>query len=102
MSAPDRRQLVGLVPATNAPALPRGAQIVADPHRATPNPILGELTSTCFSPTLGHPIGLALLAGGRARHGEVLHAVSPVADQSVRVRVTAPAFFDPSGELLRG
>jgi sarcosine oxidase subunit alpha len=98
----NRKQLVGLVPVDGVTEIPRGAQIVADPNHALPNPMLGEVTSNCYSPNLGHPIGLGILANGRERDGEVLHAVSPVTNQSVQVRITSPVFFDPQGERLHG
>jgi sarcosine oxidase subunit alpha len=82
--------------------VPRGAQIVADPHRASPNPILGEVTSTCRSPNLDKPIALGLLRRGRARHGERLFAASPLQNQVVEVEVAGPVFFDSDGERLRG
>ena len=46
-------------------------------------------------------IALALLANGRARHGEQLWVVSPLAGAKVRVEVGAPCFIDPDGERLR-
>ena len=101
MTAPDRWQLVGLTGLDGA-KIPRGAKIVADPDHALPNPMLGHVTSWCFSPNLDAWIALALVAGGRARHGEVLWAVSPLADARVRVCVGPPCCIDPDGERLRG
>ncbi|MCC7325539.1 MAG: FAD-dependent oxidoreductase [Burkholderiales bacterium] len=46
-------------------------------------------------------IALALLERGRARHGEELWAVSPLAGARVRVRIGPPCFIDPEGERLR-
>jgi sarcosine oxidase subunit alpha len=100
LTAPDRWQLVGLT-ALDGAAMPRAAKIVAEPDRAAPNPMLGHVTSWCFSPNLGAWIALALVAGGRARHGEILWAVSPLADARARVRVGPPCFIDPDGERLR-
>ena len=99
--ASDRWQLVGLT-ALHRAVMPRGAKIVADPDHALPNPMLGHVTSSCWSPNLESWIALALVANGRARAGETLWAVSPLADTRVRVRVGAPAFIDPEGERLRG
>jgi len=99
--APDRWQLVGLSTLDGA-IMPRGAKIVADPDHPAPNPMLGHVTSWCWSPSLESWIALALLADGRARHGETLWAVSPLADAKVRVRVGSPVFIDPEGERLRG
>ena len=100
LNAPDRWQLVGLT-AQGGATIPRGAKLVADPDHALPNPMQGHVTSWCFSPHLDAWIALALLAGGRARHGEALWAVSPLADAKVRVTVGPPAFIDPNGERLR-
>jgi sarcosine oxidase subunit alpha len=99
--AADRWQLVGLT-ALDGAAIPRGGKLVADPDRAAPNPMQGHVTSWCDSPHVGAWIGLALLAGGRARHGETLWAVSPLAGQRVRVKVGPPCFIDPDGTRLRG
>jgi sarcosine oxidase subunit alpha len=82
--------------------MPRAAKIVADPDHALPNPILGHVTSWCRSPNLQAWIALALLADGRARHGQTLWAVSPLADVRVQVQVGPSCFFDPKGERLRG
>ena len=100
LTDPNRWQLVGLT-ALDGGAMPRAAKIVADPDHATPNPMLGHVTSWCFSPNLEAWIALALVARGRERHGETLWAVSPLADAQVRVRVGPPCFIDPQGERLR-
>ena len=97
----DRWQLVGLT-AQDGATMPRAAKIVADPGQALPNPMLGHVTSWCWSPNLSAWIALALVADGRARHGESLWAVSPLADAKVRVSVGPPCFIDPDGERLRG
>jgi sarcosine oxidase subunit alpha len=64
--------------------------------------MLGHVTSWCRSPGVDAWIALALLANGRARHGERLWAVSPLAQARVRVQVGPPCFLDPKGERLRG
>jgi sarcosine oxidase subunit alpha len=104
MTAADRWQLVGLTAldgAASAAKVPRAAKIVADPDHAPPNPMQGHVTSWCWSPNLDAWIALALLANGRARHGETLWAVSPLASAKVRVKVGPPCFIDPDGEKLR-
>jgi len=99
--ATDRWQLVGLT-ALDRAVMPRGAKIVADPDHPLPNPMQGHVTSWCWSPNLETWIALALVANGRARHGETLWAVSPLADAKARVRIGSPTFIDPEGERLRG
>ncbi|MDB5865723.1 MAG: sarcosine oxidase subunit alpha [Betaproteobacteria bacterium] len=101
LRAEDRKQLVGLVPVDGRSAIPKGAQLVVDPQRAAPNPIIGHVTSTCYSPTLIRPIALALLQRGRARHGEKLYATSPLSNTVVHVEVVPHVFYDPKGERLR-
>ncbi len=100
LTAPDRWQLVGLTTLDGAP-MPRAAKIVADPDRAAPNPMLGHVTSWCFSPNLDAWIALALVANGRSRQGETLWAVSPLVGARVRVKVGPPCFIDPEGKRLR-
>jgi sarcosine oxidase subunit alpha len=101
LTAAGRWQLVGLTAQDGAP-MPRAAKIVADPDRAPPNPMQGHVTSWCWSPNAEAWIALALVANGRARHGEVLWAVSPLANASVRVKVGPPCFIDSDGERARG
>ena len=99
--APDRWQLVGLTSADPATPIPRGAKLVEDPDRPPPNPMLGHVTSWCWSPNLETWIALALLRGGRARHGETLWAVSPLAGARAQVKVGPPVLVDPEGARLR-
>ena len=88
-----RKQLVGLL--TRGAVLDEGAQIVAEPgsRRA-----LGHVTSSYGSATVGHPIALALLEGGRDRIGDTLTV--PQAGGAITVEVTAPLFLDPEGARL--
>jgi sarcosine oxidase subunit alpha len=99
--APNRWQLVGLTAEDRSTPIPRGAKLVADPSHPLPNPMEGHVTSWCWSPNLDAWIALALLANGRARHGQTLWAVSPLANARVRVRVGSACFIDPEGERLR-
>lgn len=96
LNAPDRWQLVGVVPEDGRTTLPQGAKIVAD--RA--DRYVGELTSTTWSPMLAMPIALGLVAGGRARYGERMIAAAPLMGQSVPVVLRSPVFFDPEGARL--
>ena len=68
---PDRKQLVGLLPVDPDAWLPEGAQMVAPASvgMAPPVPMLGHVTSSYRSPTLGRTFALAMVAGGRALIG---------------------------------
>ncbi|MBC7780400.1 MAG: sarcosine oxidase subunit alpha, partial [Proteobacteria bacterium] len=101
LSARDRRQLVGLVPVNPKDAIARGAMLVVSPRQAPPCPMAGFVASTCYSPTVGSAIALALVERGRARLGERLWAVAPLVESSVEVKIVEPVFIDPAGERLR-
>jgi sarcosine oxidase subunit alpha len=53
--------------------------------------MIGHVTSSYWSATLGHPIALALLRDGRARIGDVLY-VPNLDGRNHAVRVTPPSF----------
>jgi sarcosine oxidase subunit alpha len=62
--------------------------------------MIGHVTSSYWSENLGHSIALALVRGGRARHG---HDVWLALDSGpVKARVCEATFFDPSGERMNG
>jgi len=99
----DRLQLVGLRPADGHSAIPVAAQLCAHAWQAGSVQLSqGRLTAAIDSPTLGQPLALALLQNGHRRIDETLWAVSPLAQQSTEVVVTAPCFVDPDGSRLHG
>jgi len=97
---PDRKQLVGLLPVDPAEVLPEGAQLVEDPGRAAPVPMLGHVTSSYRSAALGRSFALALVKGGRARMGETVHA--PLGDRVLAARIAPSALFDPENARRDG
>ena len=56
----------------------------------------------CYSPTLGSMLGLAFLADGPDRHGEIVKMVDHLRGVTTLCEVTDPVFFDPEGERVRG
>ncbi len=99
---PDRRQLVGLLPADGTTRLVEGGQVVAMAELpAPPVPMLGHVTSSYDSAALGRPFALALVAGGRARIGDRLF-VTDQAFQTVPVQVVDPVLVDPEGARRDG
>ena len=48
---------------------------------------------------IGRSFALALVAGGRARHGEPVWATLP--DRTVAARICPPVFYDPDGQAAR-
>ncbi len=101
LSEPDALRLVGLRPADRSSALPAGAHLMAAEGPIDAEHDQGYVTSACHSPTLGHPIALAFLRNGAARHGETLRVVSPLTGVETRATVASPHFVDPEGERQR-
>ena len=97
---PDRQQWVGLLSKDGSTVLPEGAQLVEAPGASLPAPLLGHVTSSYRSACLGHPIALGLVSGGRARHGETIHAALRDG-RFVEMKITSPVFYDPGGERQR-
>ena len=90
-------QLVGLLPLDRSSRLPVGAHVA--PH-APPAPIDGFITSSAYSPALGHPVAMAMLKRGHQRLGERITLYHM--GQVIEAEVVQLPFFDPQGERLHG
>ena len=102
---PLRPALVGLVPVDGKSAIRAGAHLVADEQTARAGGVVpkqGFVSSATPSEFLGHAIALAFVERGTERHGEELIAASPLSNEYTRVRIVAPAFFDPDGSRMKG
>ena len=97
---PDRKQLVGLLPEDASEVLQEGAQIVEAPGGTPPVPMLGHVTSSYWSPVMERGFALALVKGGRARHGDRVWASATTGES--RVRIVDPVFYDREGARLDG
>jgi sarcosine oxidase subunit alpha len=95
LSAPDRRQLVGLESLEGN--IPEGAMLVERDGEE----VQGHVSAAAFRVIKGGSIALGQLLGGFLRHGEELIATSPTRGQRARVRVVVPHFYDPGGERYR-
>jgi sarcosine oxidase subunit alpha len=96
----DRKQLVGLLSSDDSTVLPEGTQLIDEPGAPIPVPMCGHVTSSYSSACLGHPIALALVAGGRARKDETIYAALPDRPP-LPVKIVSPVFHDPKGERQR-
>lgn len=93
----DRKQLVGLKPLDPNKVLPEGAQLVFDPKQSIPMTMVGHVTSSYMSASLGHAFALAVVKGGLKRMGERVFA--PLADGSViEAEICSSVFYDPKGD----
>ncbi len=95
----DRKQLVGILTENPKEVLPEGTQLVDKPGRA-PVPMIGHVSSSYMSPTLGRSIALALVRRGRARMGETVHAAPD--GRFLPCKITEPVFYDPEGAKRDG
>jgi sarcosine oxidase subunit alpha len=92
-SRPDRKQLVGLLPAHRDALLPEGAALVGAPGSRASE---GHVTSSYRSAALGRTFALGLLVRGRGRIGETVYAGGEA------VEVTDSVLFDREGARRDG
>ncbi|HVY18703.1 MAG TPA: sarcosine oxidase subunit alpha family protein [Bauldia sp.] len=98
LAAGGRKKLVGLLTVDPNVVLEEGAQVVADPQQPLPMKMLGHVTSSYMSATLGRSIALAVIAN--AENGSRMFV--PMPGGAIEVEVTEPVFLDPAGERLNG
>lgn len=96
--APGRKHLVGLLTEDPNVVLEEGAQIVADPNQPLPMKMLGHVTSSYWSETLGRSIALALVADGQNLMGQQLYI--PMPDTTHVAKVSSMVFYDAEGARL--
>jgi sarcosine oxidase subunit alpha len=99
---PRRPTLVGLKPCDLKDRLRGGAHLLTPGAAPGPQADDGYVTSTAFSPSLGHWIGLALLSRGPERIGERIRVYDPIRSGDFEAVIVSPVFLDPEGAKLRG
>ena len=93
----NRKQLVGLTTVDPTLVLPEGAQLLNEPAKEFPAPMVGHVTSSYFSPSLRHSIALALVKGGRSREGSMVYA-QLIDGRVIPATIGQPKFFDPENQ----
>jgi sarcosine oxidase subunit alpha len=88
----NRMQLVGLLPRDRRTKLPVGAHVAL--HKP-PAVIEGFVTSSHYSPVLGYPVALGMLAAGHKRLGEAITVWH--LGQPIDAEVAETPFYDPAG-----
>ncbi|QND45930.1 sarcosine oxidase subunit alpha family protein (plasmid) [Rhizobium lusitanum] len=100
LQSPDRPRLVGVKPIDPATSFRTGAHILADGAAATLENDQGYVTSSAFSPSLGHTIGLALVKRGPERIGEKVMVWNGLRNEFTEGLLCSPIFIDPENEKL--
>ncbi|MDK4706577.1 sarcosine oxidase subunit alpha family protein [Rhizobium sp. CNPSo 4062] len=100
LQAADRPRLVGVKPVDPATSFRTGAHILAEGAAATLENDQGYVTSSAFSPSLGHTIGLALIKNGPARVGEKVVVWNGLRNEYTDAVICSPVFIDPQNEKL--
>lgn len=100
LTAADRMQMVGLKLIDPEGTIRAGAHLLREGAKPSTWNDQGYVSSACFSPTLGHPIGLAFLKSGRERYGETVVVWDRLANTEVMAQVCNPVFFDPENARL--
>ena len=94
----DRKHLVGLLTSDPKVVLEEGAQIVFDPDQTIPMKMVGHVTSSYWSASLGRSIALAVVEGGKARMGETVHI--PMPGRTHQAEIAGTVFFDPDNSRI--
>lgn len=100
-SAEGRKQLVGLLTENPQDVLPDGAYAVREVKEKPPMDMIGQVTSTYWSPTLERSIAMALIKDGRNRMGDTLEFPLE-GGQVMRAKVVEPIFYDSEGKRQNG
>ncbi|NIZ15396.1 sarcosine oxidase subunit alpha family protein [Phaeobacter sp. HF9A] len=98
----DRMRLVGLKPIGAVKEISAGAHLFEPDTTVERETDIGYVTSVCFSPTLGHMIGLAMVSAGPERIGETIRLVDHTRGIDALCEVVEPVFYDPEGGRARG
>ncbi|MCK0151939.1 sarcosine oxidase subunit alpha family protein [Marivita sp. S6314] len=101
LNTEDALKLVGFKPVDPSKSVPAGAHLMTKGDKVDAAHDQGYITSACYSPNLGHHIGIGFLKSGDTRLGEIVRLVSPLTEVDHDVEVVSAHFIDPEGDRLR-
>ncbi len=101
MNTDDAMVQVGFKPVNPSDPVPAGAHLMNATGPVDAVNDQGYITSACYSPILGHQIGIGFLKNGAERKGETMRLVSPLTGIETKVEIVSAHFVDPEGERLR-
>jgi sarcosine oxidase subunit alpha len=96
----DRLQLVGLESVDGRSVLPVGGHVVSTTFTVAPGKTQGWVTSSVYSPSLGRPVAMAMVAGGHERSGEIVKVFDALSRSCIDARIARTGAYDPAGERL--
>ncbi len=100
MVHPNRHCVVGIRPVDVRDKLRSGSHLLKRSDKPSMANDQGYVSSVAWSPMLNMWLGLALLANGRARHGEVLQVFDGLRNVHMLAEICDPMHFDPKNERL--
>ncbi|HRX36438.1 MAG TPA: sarcosine oxidase subunit alpha family protein [Aestuariivirga sp.] len=96
----SRQCVVGIRPVDPADRIKSGAHLLTRGDGPSMANDQGYVTSVAWSPMLNMWIGLALLANGRARHGEIVQVWDGLRGTNMPGEICDPMHFDQKNERL--
>ncbi len=97
LASEGRKQLVGLETTDPNQVLPDGAYAVAEVKPQPPMKMIGQVTSSYWSPTLQRSIAMALIEGGLSMMGQTV-SFPLEGGKVVEAKIVSPVFLDPEGK----
>ena len=98
----NRHCVTGIRPVHKADRIRSGAHILKKDDRPSMANDQGYVSSAAWSPMLDMWIGLALVANGRARHGEIVTVWDGLRGTQTLGEICDPVHFDRENERLHG
>jgi len=100
LTDPNRQCVVGIRPVDPEDRIRSGAHLLKKDDTPSMANDQGYITSVAWSPMLNMWIGLALLANGRARHGEIVQVWDGLRGARVMGEICDPMHFDKENKRL--
>ena len=93
-----RKQLVGLLTEDPLTVLAEGSQVVLDPKQPKPMKMIGHVTSSYWSESLGKSVAMAVIEDGFNLMGTDIYI--PMPEDTIKAKVCKPIFYDPEGKRI--
>jgi methylglutamate dehydrogenase subunit C len=98
----NRQCVVGVRAVRKGDRLRSGAHLLTRGDKPSMAADQGYISSVAWSPMLDQWVGLALLANGRARHGQIVKVYDGLRNYHIEAEICAPCHFDPENVRLHG